>query len=520
MASSAFSRRSAAGSTRSRKSMRSPAPPSAGRRARRSGPSTSPASTSSCHVANDLAARLPQGRAARSSRFRRSSQEMVARGWIGEKAGRGFYERRRTDSGETEIWTLDPQKMEYRPRQPAKLAVARGAARMTLPASACGSCFRNDRGRRVSSRDAAADVALHGRDRARDRPFDRRRRSRDAWGYRLAARSVRAARDRRQCGARRERRADAAPAGRPRGPTGSRRDPAARSAAIARHAIRGSSNAGASLDRSRRRRARVSAALEDERDRRRCASTCCKRGVREAPSNFAALVVGDEGPNFSVGANLMLLLLEAQEGNWDEIDTMIRSFQRSTAGAALFGGARGRRAIRADAWRRLRDRAARRSRAGGRRELHGPGRGRRRTDPGRRRNQGNAALRRLAPEKAFETIGFAKTSTSAPDARRLGYLRDVDGWTMNRDRVVFDAKQLALKRAQDGYRPPVRPRRDSGRRRRRSGDARSGRASRVARRPHLRSRRADRPQAVTILAGGSLPHAGTVSEDQIAGPRA
>ena len=45
-----------------------------------------------------------------------------------------------------------------------------------------------------------------------------------------------------------------------------------------------------------------------------------QRGVREASSNFAALVVGTEAANFSAGANLMLLLLEAREGNWDEID--------------------------------------------------------------------------------------------------------------------------------------------------------------------------------------------------------
>ena len=40
----------------------------------------------------------------------------------------------------------------------------------------------------------------------------------------------------------------------------------------------------------------------------------------------------------------------------------------------------------------------------------------------------------------FETIGFAKVSTSAADAQRLGYLRDVDGITMNRDRLLADAK--------------------------------------------------------------------------------
>ena len=43
-------------------------------------------------------------------------------------------------------------------------------------------------------------------------------------------------------------------------------------------------------------------------------------GLKEAAANFQALVVGNDGSNFSAGANLMLLLIEAQEGNWDEID--------------------------------------------------------------------------------------------------------------------------------------------------------------------------------------------------------
>src|SRR4029077_16903083 len=50
-------------------------------------------------------------------------------------------------------------------------------------------------------------------------------------------------------------------------------------------------------------------------------------GVKEASANFAALVVANDAVNFSAGANLMLLLLEAQEGNWDEVDLMIRAFQ-------------------------------------------------------------------------------------------------------------------------------------------------------------------------------------------------
>ena len=61
---------------------------------------------------------------------------------------------------------------------------------------------------------------------------------------------------------------------------------------------------------------------------------------------LAALVVGNEAQNFSAGANLMLLLLEAQEGNWEDIDAMVRAFQQANMslrfrGRAGRGGARG-----------------------------------------------------------------------------------------------------------------------------------------------------------------------------------
>ena len=55
----------------------------------------------------------------------------------------------------------------------------------------------------------------------------------------------------------------------------------------------------------------------------------------------------------------------------------------------------------------------------------------------------------------FETIGFAKTSTSAAEARTLGLLRPVDRVSMNRDRVLADAKALALARVAEGYEAPV-----------------------------------------------------------------
>ena len=55
----------------------------------------------------------------------------------------------------------------------------------------------------------------------------------------------------------------------------------------------------------------------------------------------------------------------------------------------------------------------------------------------------------------FETIGFAKASTSAAEARAFGLLRDVDRVSMNRDRLLADAKALALARVAEGYEAPV-----------------------------------------------------------------
>jgi 3-hydroxyacyl-CoA dehydrogenase len=54
----------------------------------------------------------------------------------------------------------------------------------------------------------------------------------------------------------------------------------------------------------------------------------------------------------------------------------------------------------------------------------------------------------------FETVGLGKVSTSAAEARTLGFLRDVDSITMNRERVIADAKARALARVAEGYMPP------------------------------------------------------------------
>ena len=58
--------------------------------------------------------------------------------------------------------------------------------------------------------------------------------------------------------------------------------------------------------------------------------------------------------------------------------------------------------------------------------------------------------------KVFETVGMATVAKSAAEAKDLLYLRPADGITMNRDRLLADAKARALALAED-YRPPTEP---------------------------------------------------------------
>jgi 3-hydroxyacyl-CoA dehydrogenase len=177
--------------------------------------------------------------------------------------------------------------------------------------------------------------------------------------------------------------------------------------------------------------------------------------------------VANEALNFSAGANLMLVLLAAQEGKWDDIDLMIRTFQGATAalryapvpvivataGLTLGGGCE--ITLHAD-----RVQAAAESYIG----LVEAGVGLIPAGGGVKEFLARSVEHASAPyldftalvQPVFETIGFAKVSTSAADARRLGFLRDADCVTMNRERLTADAKALALERVREGYQPPAR----------------------------------------------------------------
>jgi 3-hydroxyacyl-CoA dehydrogenase len=189
-------------------------------------------------------------------------------------------------------------------------------------------------------------------------------------------------------------------------------------------------------------------------------------GVDRAAHDFAALVIGHESEPFSAGANLALLLMAAQDGEWDDVDAMVRAFQATTlavkysavpvvlapAGLALGGACElGLHADRihsaAELYLGLVEVGVGLIPAGG-----GTKEMILRANARAAGGDAQAALR-----DAFETIGFGRVSTSADDARRLGFLRDVDGVTMNRDRLIADAKAHALRRVADGYAPPQPP---------------------------------------------------------------
>ncbi|MCZ6775864.1 MAG: 3-hydroxyacyl-CoA dehydrogenase/enoyl-CoA hydratase family protein [Ignavibacteria bacterium] len=188
--------------------------------------------------------------------------------------------------------------------------------------------------------------------------------------------------------------------------------------------------------------------------------------LTETAANFQGLVIGNQAPNFSVGANLLLILMEAQDENWDELDMIVRSFQNATMSlrysekpvvAAPFGMALGggcefslgadRIQAAAELYMGLVEVGVGLIPAGGGtketllRNIEGV--------PA----DSNVDLFPLV-KRAFETIGMAKVSTSALEARRFGYLRSTDSYSMNKDCLIEDAKQVVLGMATSGYAQP------------------------------------------------------------------
>jgi len=192
-----------------------------------------------------------------------------------------------------------------------------------------------------------------------------------------------------------------------------------------------------------------------------------KFAVEEVEKNHVGLVIGNQGGNFSAGANIMMLLLAAQEEEWDDINLMIHTFQQANMrlrysskpvvaapyGLSLGGGCE--IPLHCD-----KVRAAGETYMGlvevGVGLLPGGG------------GTKEMALRSMdlaqkTPDadplvflkKTFEIIGMGKVATSAQEARSFGFLRDSDAISMNGDRLIADAKQEVLNLAAAGYTQPV-----------------------------------------------------------------
>jgi 3-hydroxyacyl-CoA dehydrogenase len=199
--------------------------------------------------------------------------------------------------------------------------------------------------------------------------------------------------------------------------------------------------------------------------------------VAEVEANFEGLVVGNQGANFCVGADVRQILTAAQNKEWDQLNQAVKSLQdalmsmkysqkpvvaapfRMTLGGGCeiclatslvrahaecymglvefgvgvipAGGGCKEMLLRAIEW----------------------------VPPSVPSAVPGGGKPDLVPyvARAFETIAMAKVSTCAQEAKDLGYMRTTDRITMNPDHLLYDAKQSVLSLVKEDYRPP-RPR--------------------------------------------------------------
>ena len=471
-------------------------------------------------------------------------EQMIARGQLGEKSGNGFYERRKGAAGESDIWTLDWQTLEYRPKQSATIGSIEAGRSMDDLADRVRMLFHSTDKAGQFLRETLAPTLVYT---ARVTPqiahsiddVDRVMK----WGF-----------------------------GWELGPfelfdTIGVREVMAAAVEVGGHAVQGGTpelvqsvlSAGASRFReglvppAARDLQILRTAKEQQRIVKRNAGASLvdlgegvlavefhskmnaiggdtiamlQAGVKEAARNHRALVVGNDAATFSAGANLMLVLLEAQEGNFDELDVMVRQFQQAMlqlrysevpvvvapAGLTLGGGME--IALHGD-----RVQAAAETYMGLVEVGVGliPAGGGTKEMIVRAMAQLPAAQSDPLPyvQKAFETVALAKVSASGPDGVRLGYLASTDAFTMNRERLMADAKAKALDRVREGYHKPA-PRMAI----RVGGESVSAALKLGVHLAWRAGRASDHDKLIGnklahLFGGGALPHPATVSEQYL-----
>ncbi|OAB34051.1 3-hydroxyacyl-CoA dehydrogenase/enoyl-CoA hydratase family protein [Paenibacillus glacialis] len=189
-----------------------------------------------------------------------------------------------------------------------------------------------------------------------------------------------------------------------------------------------------------------------------------QQSLVEVRNNFEGMIIANQGRNFCVGANIMLLLMEAQDDEWDEIDSIIRMFQNT-----MYKVKRFEKPVVA---------APHRMTLGGGVEacmpadqvIAGAETYYGLVEVGVGLIPGGGGCKELALRISqhvghsdvdlqpyinhiFETVGMAKVSTSGHDAKKLGYLRSTDRIIANQDHLIYEAKQAVLRMSKAGYEP-------------------------------------------------------------------
>lgn len=190
--------------------------------------------------------------------------------------------------------------------------------------------------------------------------------------------------------------------------------------------------------------------------------------VDEVSKNYKGLVIGNQGKNFCVGANLAMILMEAQDDNYFEVDMVVRHFQQAMMkikyspkpvvaapfGMTLGGGAEiclpaAHIQASSETYMGLVEAGVGLiPGGGGNKELY-------------------IKLLNSIPKgvdfdlqnvanKVFETIATAKVSASAAEARQNFFLNDNDSVSFNGDHLLHDAKQKVIELFDKGYMAPIR----------------------------------------------------------------
>jgi len=449
------------------------------------------------HVVKNIYETVPNDESREIYKIPPFIEEMVRRGWLGDKTGQGFYKR--VKGGDKEILTLDINTMDYRPRQKAKFgSIEAGKAvedtRERLRALV-GPLLEGQKGDKAQQFlwGALSEMCLYAARRMQeisDNVEDVDRAMRWGFGWEMGPFEQMDALGVASFAAQVRKEGRALPAvlekllasGRKsfyeseKGKTAvfDIKTGAAKPVEEPKGVIilKSLKDAGREVERN------TGASLLDLGD----GVVCCEfhgkmnaigadliamlhKGLKRLQSDFDAMVIANQAVNFSVGANLMLVLVGAQEQEWDELHMAVKQFQNvnlalkyapkpvvaAPQGMALGGGCEiglhtAKIQAAAEAYIGLVETGVGLIPGGGgtkemliRSNEHAAG------------GEDLDLFHALKP--VFETIAMAKVGTSAEECREHGFLRRDDGVSMNRDRLVADAKEVALGLVRGGWKP-------------------------------------------------------------------